>query len=195
MSWIGSLRKLVMTKSAMNEALLKHTENGHIPGINRMLKSGADVNYQNRNGVTFLMFASGEGKPGVVDFLLKSGANPNLCDKNQITALMVASSSNNLEDVKSILKAGGSINAQHSSDSSSLMLASREGLSTVVQYLLENGADLTLKDRLGKDALDYATQNSHPKTVKVIEDFIQAKETLRSEDSGSELVEVFGIGR
>jgi len=53
---------------------------GDLDVIGFLLKKGADVDAQDRNGSTALMFAAGFKKPNAMELLLKNGANRDLKD-------------------------------------------------------------------------------------------------------------------
>lgn len=48
---------------------------GNVEAVRILIHNGADVNHENKNGVTALMIASAEGHVEVVRLLLQTGAN------------------------------------------------------------------------------------------------------------------------
>ena len=67
-----------------------------IEKIANLLNSGANINYQDLNGYSALMFAADAENERVVEYLLKKGANPVLCNKNGDTARDMVSSNSNI---------------------------------------------------------------------------------------------------
>ena len=63
---------------------------GNIPMIQLLISKGADVNAQNRDGVTPLHSAVSKGDPRAIKLLLEKGANVNAKNKNGETPLHVA---------------------------------------------------------------------------------------------------------
>jgi len=63
------------------------SENGHIDVVNRLLSLGCEVNAQNNQGMTALMFACSKGMKDVVKLLLDHGADPSICSKDEKSAI------------------------------------------------------------------------------------------------------------
>jgi thiosulfate/3-mercaptopyruvate sulfurtransferase len=73
-----------------NNALWFACVGEHLDMIELLVKLGIDIDNQNDNGATCLMYASSTGKEAVVKALLAAGANPNLKSLDDFTALDVA---------------------------------------------------------------------------------------------------------
>ena len=78
---------------------------GDLPEVKRLLAAGAEVNAQDKNGITPLMAASLAGHREVVEFLLAKGAEVNAQDKSGKTALMFATRMNHPEVRELLIKA------------------------------------------------------------------------------------------
>ena len=63
---------------------------GHIEVVLTLVKSGADLNLQDKKGYTALHWAARKGHNSVVSTLLKSGADPFVQNKKAETPLKVA---------------------------------------------------------------------------------------------------------
>ena len=74
--------------------LLRAAEKGDIKNIKRLIKAGAKVNFQDKDGWTPLLYASMAGHIDTIKLLIKSGADVNIPDKNGNTPLMAAVISN-----------------------------------------------------------------------------------------------------
>ena len=61
--------------------------------VTQLIKKNVNINFQDKDGNTALMFASYNKNLNIVKLLLNNGANPNLQDKNGNTVLI-----NNLEN-------------------------------------------------------------------------------------------------
>ena len=62
--------------------------------ITMLVKAGADVNAQTRDGYTALMYAAGQRNPEVITMLLEAGADVKAWDTLSMTALMWAAAHN-----------------------------------------------------------------------------------------------------
>jgi ankyrin repeat protein len=145
-----------------------------------LLKSGAEVNARDEDGVTPLSYAA-DNSAEAVSLLLKNGADVNARSENGSTPLMSAVEGNyipnaedggfgsNLEMVRLMLESGAEVDAKDDLGRTALMFAaegrygpeSRSGVSDpdLVSLLLEKGANAQLTDNEGKTALGYAAEN------------------------------------
>ncbi len=179
-----------MTQKELNFALLLAAKSGSVLEVNQLLDDGADACCQNGSHSTPLAVAAFYNNAGIVTALLKRAeVDVDAINIYGWTALMKAS--RNGPESALVLIERANVNAQNHKGYTALMLASMNGQAKTVQCLLENGADINIENMGGK-ALDYALQHKRFDVIKVIEDFVQAKESLRSEGSGSELMSVFG---
>jgi ankyrin repeat protein len=63
---------------------------GQTETVQRLLEAGANLNYQNKNGITALLNAAVKGHVQVVRLLLEKGASVNICNKVHIEIEMCA---------------------------------------------------------------------------------------------------------
>lgn len=75
------------------------------------------------------------------------------------TPLIVASANGHLEAVRWLLEQRAAVNGQNRDLKTPLMMAAQRGDLAVVQLLLQQGADPTLRDVKGLQAVDYARQS------------------------------------
>lgn len=80
----------------------------NFPKIIQLLlkKDTSNINAQDNEDWTALMYASGTGKVKSVELLLQNGADPNIVDSKGRSPLSWASSNGNIEAMKSLLDAG-----------------------------------------------------------------------------------------
>lgn len=101
------------------------------------------------------------GDPEAVGAAVDQGADVHALDDAGLTPLMLAASlGSNDEVLARLLDAGAEIDRQAPSGVTALMLASGDGTSASVLWLMNAGADPTLRDAEGRNALDYADTNS-----------------------------------
>jgi ankyrin repeat protein len=105
-----------------------------------LLKYGADPNIRDAAGKTPLMSAAVVGDETKARLLLEGGADPDLQDLAGRTALMHALS--------------GAMQLQHS-------FVSIWSKNAVARALVDAGADITTRDKRGRDAQTYAENNGH----------------------------------
>ncbi len=151
-----------------------------------LLDHKANVNEQSENGLSALMIASRKGYTETVKLLLYHKARVNDQDKVGWCALMFASQKGYTEIVKLLLGVRGryttvtmiqngsrnaenfsmehyriDINMQNNSGCTSLMIACETRQTEIVKCLLFYGADVTIKDKCGQSAINYALKNRH----------------------------------
>ncbi|MCK5563649.1 MAG: ankyrin repeat domain-containing protein [Planctomycetes bacterium] len=153
---------------------------GNTQAVEKALLDGVDVNSQNSDKRTALMFAAFDGHLSTVELLLTRGADVNLKDAIGRDALMYAASGPNNTTVKLLLQKGADVNAADTNEKwTALMYAAAEGQMEVVKTLLENKADWTIKDIDGDTAKSFAVKNGHTKVVELIDNFVKTKTGAR----------------
>ena len=161
-------------REILNNALINMKIDGlKFAVVNELLKSGADINYKDStNNETLLMkVINYDGtSPETVSGLIKSGANVSLRNSDGMNSLMYAAKYNkNIEITRVILKEfytgqasraftsnKPSVNSKDDSGKTALMYAAEFNTAEIVNILIDSGADVTLKDREGNKAIDYA---------------------------------------
>ena len=184
--------------------LLRAARAGDAPFVDLLLKRGALVDLPSKEGVTPLMAAAGvdfgtrvtrgrnrttEGVLATMRLLLDAGAD--------INARMLA-------EPRAVVPEGASAAADYGirlrgrpsqvpspyavPDQTALQGAAQRGYTAIVKFLAENGADLQVKDSVGRTALDLAkgvgvpgvrqaAGEPFPETVALLESLIAAKGT------------------
>lgn len=119
---LGILAGIVATIFGMYKLYSKRQEaksfitaakEGDIDAVEEFLEKGADINMQNKDGSTALMWAANEGFEEIVKLLLQKGAAVNIQDNAGNTALMVAASKGFKEILKLLLQKGADVNMQN----------------------------------------------------------------------------------
>jgi ankyrin repeat protein len=140
--------------------------------IKKTLESGTDINFQNEQGYTALMYAVEEQHDRIVEYLLGQGADPllkNHCCKiaSDLVSpysslypilkdfeLLFATKNNELHAVKMIIEAGALVNFQGPKGYSALMIAVEQKSQALIEYLLSIGADLEQTQTEGRTVFD-----------------------------------------
>jgi ankyrin repeat protein len=132
-----------------------------------------DVNYRDENGETALICGAKSGIFVSWDVYSKEGKNPDV-DVNArrpdgMTALMLAV----LSQTKNASKTGpGSVTVTDKKDNSETHY-SESG--HTVKSLLDLGADLNLRNNVGKTALDFAKEIGNEEVLQLLEDAVKRK--------------------
>jgi uncharacterized protein len=140
---------------------------GNVAEIQRLLKSGADVNAQQADGATALQWAAYRGDAPLAELLLKAGAKPGLANHNGATPLWLAAAHGDAVVIKALLKGGADANESLPLGRRPLMLAARSGNVDAVRALLEHGADVNASEtERGTTALMQAADQGHADVLK-----------------------------
>ena len=147
-------------KSAFKLAA-EHNPNPEI--IEIFIKEGANVNSKDDKGNTVLGGAVALNKnPAVIETLIKHGADVNAKNVFGLTILMEATLNRNPEVIEILIKHGANnINSKDTHGYTALMMAATNSdiNPEVIDALLNHGADVKIKNKEGKTALDYAAEN------------------------------------
>lgn len=120
---------------------------------------GTDIEARARNGDNALMIACFKGNLPAVEALLARGAEIN---RPGWTPLHYAAYSGNNDIVRLLLEKFAYIDAESPNKTTPLMMAAMAGKIHTVKLLLDEGADLTLRNELGMNAVDFAVKYEHP---------------------------------
>jgi ankyrin repeat protein len=162
---LSTMAQLAFAQTEIAEAISK----GDTAGIERLLKSRADVNAQLGDGATALHWAAYRGDAKLVARLLKAGAKPNVANHNGATPLWLAASRGDAPVIRALLKGGADANEALPLGRRPLMLAARTGNVDAVKALLEGGADVNASEtERGTTALMQAADQGHAEVLKVL---------------------------
>jgi uncharacterized protein len=141
-----------------------------VAAVRALLTQKADVNAQQPDGATALMWAVRANDGELVDVLLAAGANVKAASREGATALYQASVNGNAAVLEKLLKAGADVNGTFlSTGETALMEAARTGSVEALKVLLDHGADGDAKESLrGTTALMWAAAEGHAGAVQVL---------------------------
>jgi ankyrin repeat protein len=150
-----------------------------------LVRAGANVNTENRYGVTPLSLACTNGNAAMVSLLLEAGADPNTSLPGGETALMTAARTGKLGAVKALLARGADVNHKDSDHGqTALMWAAAEGHAEVVETLIKAGADFCAPVDSGFSPLLFAVREGRIDVVRVLlKAGAQANETIQPQAS------------
>ena len=125
------------TKNGVTPLMIA-AEEGHINVVTSLVKCGANVHLQDKDGQTALHHAMQSPQASICEVL------------------------------SCLIKNGADVNAHTFHNETPLMLASRDGHVNVVTFLIKHGADVDLQDKDGDTALHYAASSSLPEIVEML---------------------------
>ena len=173
----------------VSEELLAAAARGETERVQELLSDGANVDYQDEEGLTVLMYAIENNKLDTVNVLIDAGADLNMLDEaHGWPALRYAlrNENENIDIVNVLVEAGADLNIQDKEwKISDLMIAAGNGMVDIVRALLAAGADVSLKSEEGKTAIDYATSQEIRDLLRVAEAAAEVnKELIRAAGRG-----------
>lgn len=123
-----------------------------------LIKHGANVNTQNKEGITPLMLNSKANRLKFVKVFLKNGANPNIQSKAGMTALMM--SADNPQIIKTLLLAGSNVFLKDENGRTSVFYAMEKCQPNKLKVLSNNKDVFRLADNSGLTPFQFAQQNN-----------------------------------
>jgi ankyrin repeat protein len=138
--------------------------------VKALLKSGADVNAAQGDGMTALHWAAANGDAAMMQMLLSAGANIRATTRlGGITPLHMASERGHAAAVAALIAAGADSNAATSTGATALMYAARSGSTDTAAKLIETGADINATEKgFGQTALMVAAGLDRADVVKLL---------------------------
>lgn len=119
-----------------------------------LIRSGADIDFQDNYGATPLNYASIYGYVGFVDMLIYYGADVNKKAYDGTTPLMAAIWAG-FDDVADLLiRNGANLESKDNDGYTPFLIAAQNGDTVALDLLLKNGVDLYEKNNENWDALD-----------------------------------------
>jgi ankyrin repeat protein len=181
----------------LDRSLREAASSGDAARVESLLKSGADPNSTDKDGITPLMIAvvgdiervrgvavkgladswqkglgkvikSMRGDPATARALIRGGAQVNAATPRGITALALASLGGNPALVSVLIEHGADVNQRAKRGETALMVASVAGHNAVVQLLLDRGADPLAQSQDGITAVMAAMLAGRMDTVQLL---------------------------
>jgi len=121
--------------------------NGDKAAVRALLKSAADVNAAQGDGMTALHWAAISGDLELAQMLVFAGANVRATTRlGTYTPLFLASQQGHAPVIDALIKAGSDVKAGTPNGTSPLMVAAAAGKVDAVEALVDAGADVNAKD-------------------------------------------------
>ena len=168
---IGALGLLVLLSAAPADSpVADAAERGDIEMVRSLLKSGADVNAAQGDGMTALHWAALQDDADMAAMLVYAGANLEATTRlGGNTPLHLASRQANTIAIEALLEAGSDVNAFTSTGVRALHLAAAAGDQNAVAVLLFYGAEVDGLDlHSGRTPLMFATANNRLEVIETL---------------------------
>jgi len=146
-----------------------------------------ELNVQDRNGNTPLMWAVSEGREDIVQLLVDSGADVNIQNYAGETALILASSQGFNTVCCFLIENGAELNIASLDGASAAHLAAACGHTEVLITLANHGAYFNAQDDEGDTPLHYAIREGHDKIVHFLVEECNVQLDIENDDQESPL--------
>ena len=136
--------------------LFQATKHGHESIVQLLLDHGCDPNVVDQSQDTVLHLVAKNGHSNIAKILVQNGAKINVQDGYRRTPLHTAVKYRHVEVAKVLLESGADVNAIYVQGDAPLHIAlkSKQSNLELIKLLIDHKADLKLKDRSGKSALE-----------------------------------------
>lgn len=151
---------------ADSKPLIEAVQNNDDTEVQRLIEAGANVNAKDESGRTALMYAAQNSEAYIARLLIDAGADPYMTDNDGETALSYAT------DISGQLVYA--INTRYYNGIDALMHAAQNNDAAEVRRLIEFGITSNAginaheKDKYGKTALMYATENNAEDVIQLL---------------------------
>jgi len=132
---------------------------GNVDGLLKLLKTNCDIDIQNINGDTGLMYACANNHREIVSILLKAKCNVNKTNCIGDTCLIEACRRGNKDIVSMLLRNNCNIDWPNKFWSTAFIQACRKGKKDIVLMLLKKNCDIYQRDSSGFTGPMYARHN------------------------------------
>jgi ankyrin repeat protein len=157
---VGQEPRLLNAENGFQETPLERASSrGHVRVVRWLVDQGAALDQQGIQGWTPLFIASSRGHTPVVRLLMGRGADPTIASTSGWTPLMRTSHEGHVDTVRCLLdhpSVAAMINQRNGGGFTALLLACNQGWEGVVRALLDKGADPTIADNMGRNAMAMA---------------------------------------
>jgi uncharacterized protein len=157
-------------QAAPGDSIVDATKARDLAAVKALLKSGADVNAAQGDGMTALHWAAMQGDQALVQMLLAAGANVRATTRlGGYTALHLATQGGHSQAAAALLVARSDPNLATATGATATMLAAKAGSAETVTRLVEVGANVNAKDTTyGQTALMVAAGLDRDDVVRLL---------------------------
>ena len=158
--------------------------------ISRYIKSGKNVNAKNYKNASILNVAARMGLDEAVRQLINAKADLNSIDNEGTTALMGSIGNGYVEIAKLLIKSGTDVNVGRDNHFGwtplIMVMRKKEPNPELIHLLLKTKADLSVKDKEGQTALDYAKKSGRKDLIDLLSNQIDANSKKDQKEQASQ---------
>ena len=149
------------------------TYSNHSQIVEILLERGADPSVQNNNGDTALRIAATLGHFVISKLLIEKNSNvTNLKGLNKSTPLIAAAQNSHIDIVHYLASLPQTnLNSQDNDGFTALMWTAFNDHPETVNFLLQKGADPSIKDSEGNNALYWARYKNNVKVIEILKQY------------------------
>ncbi len=174
---------LGLTQEQLNTKLLNAALRGEQTAMKLLINAGADVNTEDDEGITVLMWAIlSYVEIEYIEMLIQKGADVNAKDGKGETALMRAAIQDGSVILETLIKNGAEVNEADTQGWTALIYAINAYAAVNIQVLIENNSKINLPDNFGRTPLIHAVRNC---SMVMVEILIQKGADLSLADRGN----------
>lgn len=134
-----------------------------------MISEGSDVNAQQSDGTTALLYAAHQGDLPLVSALLQAGADVSHSNAYGTSPIAEAAQLGSVEILETLLNNGADANWTNPEGETPLLVVARAGNLPAAKLLLEHGADIHAKESWGgQNAIMWATAQRQPEMMSLL---------------------------
>lgn len=179
-------------------ALMLAIKRGHTQIIELLLDEGADVNVQNKLGLTAFVLAIWHGQPEIAELLFEK-SDVQMTTHSGEVALLKSAGEGYTRIVRLLLARGVAVNAQNNEQMTALMLASQKGHVDIINMLITHAfnniiIEIDKQNCKGETALVLAAINNHADIVKLLLDAGADVNIVDTQDERTPLMQASGRG-
>jgi len=181
--------------SHKDTALMYAAYKGYTDIVKLLIENRANLNIQDENGLTALMWAIEKENNEIAKLLINSdNIDLNKQDKNSLTALMWAIEKENNEIAKLLINSDGiDLNKQDKQALTALMWALGKGNNEIAKLLIDSDSiDLDKQDKVGRTVLFYAIYQGNTEIVKLL---IKNRANLNIQDENLQTALIIAIAK
>jgi ankyrin repeat protein len=134
--------------------------------IENLIRHGAEIDFQDREGVTPLNYASIYGYIRYADMLIYYGAEIDKKSYDGTTPLMAAIWAGYDDVADLLIQNGANLEAKDNEGDTPFLIAAQNGDTLMMDLLLKNGVDLYEKNNNNWDAIDISIQTGQKEAVE-----------------------------
>jgi uncharacterized protein len=170
LSIVGLALALSVGINAAESAIADAAARGDRDAVKALLKSAADVNAAQGDGMTALHWAAMNGDAELAEMLITAGANVKATTRlGTYTPLYLASQQGHGHVIQALIKAGADVKSGTPNGTTPLMVAAASGEVDAVKALIDNGADVNAKDGVrAQTPLMYAAASNRAAVIELL---------------------------